>query len=461
MTEALQAAHKSKSNIVSLRGLANVLVRPEFLAILYVIGLLHVYLLLPQLQTNGRKIDFSVYYASALAMRQGLNPYKTDIAQIADKIGLDTNTINRATDPPTFLVCFEPLTLMSPRRAYWTWTWLNLGLLALSLFLLLERRELNPGTVLAIIGLAALYPPVSINFVVAQSKIALLFLLVLMMRFMESEREAAAGVSLAIAGMIRGYPLLLIGYLVGTRRWKVLKYTFVGLAVGGVMTLCLAGIAPTLGFVFSALKYLNSDEWVPFPSDMTLTAFIFRQFWVFGPTPVFRFDLLRRILALVAQATVLALTVKGTLMRAAGRDDHWRALCLWIVTAVLLSPIGYLYDMVPLLLLLVQLVLAGNDRAVSRRALWLAAASYLVPAVMGDVMALLQQLRLFSKMTNVIGFDASRRLWFMLQEYAFFSLFFAYLSAYFFTVDGPEAGVEIGVDKSKPHTPAGRLHTLD
>src|ERR1700732_397299 len=241
MTEALQAAHKSKSNIVSLRGFANVLVRPEFLAILYVIGLLHVYLLLPQLQTNGRKIDFSVYYASALAMRQGLNPYKTDIAQIADKIGLDTNTINRATDPPTFLVCFEPLTLMSPRRAYWTWTWLNLGLLALSLFLLLERRELNPGTVLAIIGLAALYPPVSINFVVAQSKIALLFLLVLMMRFMESEREAAAGVSLAIAGMIRGYPLLLIGYLVGTRRWKVLKYTFVGLAVGGVMTLCLAG----------------------------------------------------------------------------------------------------------------------------------------------------------------------------------------------------------------------------
>src|ERR1700694_4215969 len=128
MAELLQTADKSKRHFVSFTGLAKVFVRLEFLGFLYVIGLLHIYLLLPLLQTNSRKIDFSVYYASAWAMRQLLNPYKTDIAQIANEIGLDTNTINRATDPPTFLVCFEPLTLMSPRRAYWTWTWLNLGL---------------------------------------------------------------------------------------------------------------------------------------------------------------------------------------------------------------------------------------------------------------------------------------------------------------------------------------------
>ena len=70
---------------------------------------------LAALPGRANKWDYSIYYSSALAMRQGMNPYTTDLTPLAHSLGFELDKINHATDPPTFVMCFVPLTLLAPR----------------------------------------------------------------------------------------------------------------------------------------------------------------------------------------------------------------------------------------------------------------------------------------------------------------------------------------------------------
>jgi Glycosyltransferase family 87 len=425
------------SAFVSLEGLGKAATSPALVTLLCLAALLRIWLVFGQLPAKIHHLDFSIYYSSALALHENLNPYRTNIGQFGRKLGLDTSTIDRATDPPTFLLCWEPLTLMSVRHTYWTWIGLNFLALVLAFYLLLGRRPaLGTRGILALAALTILYPPVAVNFILAQSKILLLLLLVLTIRWMESEHDAIAGLTLALAGLLRVYPLLILGYVVLRRRWRVLEYSLVGLAIGGMLTFAFVGIAPTMSFVFDAIEFLNSGQWVPFPADLSLRAFVSRQFWIYGTKPpVFAFDSIRRILVVLAQVGVLAITVKATLAATNHRDEDWRVFSLWVVSAVMLSPVSYLHDMVLVLILLAGLVFAAGRGAASRRALWMAIVSCFLPGLLGYAAVILERLQLFSYAVPLIGVEASRRLFMGFQEYAFFSLLLAYLSAYWFVTD--------------------------
>ena len=423
---------------VTLNGLARVAIRPEFLVLLYVAALIHAFVIFGKMQRGWNGMDFSLYYASALALRHGLNPYEIDVMRLADTVGLSVKATLHANDPPTFLLLFEPLTLMSPYRAHRVWIAINCVALLLSMGLLIRGRGLSKLTILTLFGFVALYPPVAINLTVANLKMCLLLCLVSMLRCMAGGYEIAAGFSLAMAVMIGGYPLLIAGYVLCRRRWRILQATFAGLVIGGLVTLWFCGYAVLFSFMTTAMAYLNGGDLIPFPADATLNAFISRQFWEFGDQPIFAFNMLRHVLVLAAQIGLLSLTVRATLANASRPDYDWRAFALWIVTAVLLSPVAYIHDSVAAIPLMVLLVIAAHRNAASSRAIWFVIASYFLPAVMGEVVIALDRFGFLAHMRPLVGVAISRRLWLLLREYAFFSLILAYLSAYFFAVDQPQ-----------------------
>src|ERR1700685_4451403 len=219
-----------------------------------------VLMLLHALPGRATKWDYSIYYSSALAMREGMNPYTADLTPLAHSLGLELGKINHATDPPTFVMCFVPLTLLTPSAGFYVWSAINALAFVFALVLLFRWTSgLSRDTALAIAAVTILFPPIVDHLAWGQNKMLVLLMFVLMLHWMERGKDAAAGLILALATLLRAFPFLLIGYLILMKRWRAVAYTMVGLAVGGLITLALAGVASTLSFVL-APGYLT-ERW--------------------------------------------------------------------------------------------------------------------------------------------------------------------------------------------------------
>jgi hypothetical protein len=375
-------------------------------------------------------------------LHEGRNPYTTDFGPIARKLGLNIGTVWHATDPPTFLLCIKPFASLTVRTAFYVWTGLNALLLVSALMLLVGMSpDLDLSSKLAIAALSLFYVPVAEHFYFGQSKIPVLFLLVLMVRLMENKRDRSAGLCLALAGLLRIFPLLLLGYLLIQRRWQVLAWTLLGLVAGGLITIWLMGVSETLSFP-QAVRLISDSRFLSSLGNIALQSFVSNLFW-----PLVRrnpgVDVIRRIALVAAHAGVLALTLRATLRLSAGDDPDWRGLGLWIVASVLLSPTAWVYDMVLFLVPFVQLAYASSHAAASRRAIVAAGLSYLlVLLALGLVMyahaldaqyavRLAQAARsgqpaaALSKVYLIVG----------LAESWFFSAALTYLATYWLTVD--------------------------
>lgn len=329
------------------------------------------------LPAKATQWDFSVYYVSALMMREGGNPYRTSLRPLGDRLGLKTEALDRNTDPPSFILCFEPLTLLRPWPAYWVWIGLNLMALAAAIALLLRREpRLSAPAALMIVALVILYPPLGEHLVWAQSKLPILLMLVLMLRWLEQGRDVAAGLILAGAGLLRVFPLLLIVYLALLRRWRVIGWTVIGLTVGGIATLALVGLERSLSFLY-ALPFLGERKWILLPGNIAVGSFVSRIFWDFlGARPGSTSDLVRRAAAIVAQLILLGFTLRATLVAKPREGNIGRTFALWVAAAVMLSPAAWFYDMVLLMIALVEMAAAAPAGTLSRRALLAGLASY-------------------------------------------------------------------------------------
>ena len=100
-------------------GLAATLTRPHMVVIIWLGVIFHSMALIHQLPSRITQFDFSIYYASALALHENLDPYTTDLESVGGGLGFEIDPIHYATDPPTFLLMIEPLARMPLRRAFW------------------------------------------------------------------------------------------------------------------------------------------------------------------------------------------------------------------------------------------------------------------------------------------------------------------------------------------------------
>jgi alpha-1,2-mannosyltransferase len=350
----------------SYRNVRDALRRPRTVLGISAVAAVYLIVLLARVQRHSNLADFSQYYVYALAMRNGQDAYKADLTSLAAKENLDIGW-KHAAYTPTFILCFEPLTLLSPRMAYCVWTGMSLASLGAALFLLLYQEcDLQRGLLLA--AAAILYEPLALHFHFAQAQLAILLLLTLAMRSLTKGYEAVAGLALAIASLLRVFPLIFVGYLLIRRKWRALCYMGIALVLGGAITWGLLGTTRSQGF-FQMVASLSHQLKVP--ANMSLAALISRPFWYFVEPSNPLTDLGRRIAVGLAQLAILTLTAWASTRRewTTGEDD--RIFGLWVVTMVLLTPTAWSHYLVLLFLPFALLVnVAGRGEASSRAILW-------------------------------------------------------------------------------------------
>jgi Glycosyltransferase family 87 len=379
------------------------------------ISVLYSAALLLSVQRHFNQPDFSQYYVYAYAMRKGLNPYIVDLTPLAQTLHLSLGW-TRAAYSPTFILCFEPLTLLSPFAAYWTWTAINVAFFSLALFLLLDEFDLSGGLLLA--ALAIFYAPVTSHFHFAQTQILVLLLLTLAMRAVKNGHDAVAGATLALAGLLRVFPLIMVGYLLVCRKWFALLSMGLVLAAGVSVTSAFLGFGRTLSFlqlIFPLSQQLRA------PVAISLPAAISRMFWLFKEQPSELLDLVRRITVLIACLFVVALTIRATATRnRVNTVASGRVFGLWVVTMVLITPTAWPHYMVLLLLPFALLASSISRGDSSSRTIWLGVGSYTLTEVW---MVPLNKMPISETMLN--GLTELGALWLALE----------YVSSYFLATD--------------------------
>jgi hypothetical protein len=404
--------------------------QPAIVAAVWICALLMLAGTASKMPGQWHRRDFSNYYESAWALRHGIDPYSTLLTPIGAQLGLETGGLLHASETPPFLLCFEPLTRLQPRTAFWIWIAINFFALAIATYLLLaNRRVLSGRTAWLLAGLLLMSAPVSLNFYWGQSQLIVLALMVSAMRTMERGRDGSAGLLIAIAGLLRAYPLLLVGYFVVRRKWRAAGFAMAGIAAGTLLTIAAVGLPQTLGFIHAA-SWLTDNYLVNRVDNLSLGPFVSRTFWALTGTaygsPT---DWIRRAIIAVADLLVLGVTIRATMADANRDDPDWRIYSLWIAASLMLTPVGWHHYLVLLAIPFVQLVASASKGRSSARAVWMAALSYLLCAV---------SLRAFNRFmvppptAFQLSFPWIARA---LEETSFVALLAGYIASYWFAID--------------------------
>lgn len=410
------------------------LTRPSILVLLCIGTLMHVGVAVAQSATRRHQWDFSHYYVSALAMRNGVNPYATDLRPLGQQIGLEG--IARATDTPFFLLCFEPLTRLGAGPAFWVWLAINGAALALAMMLILRAApHLDRAQSLSLCAIMLLYPPLSNHIFYAQTQVIILLLVVIALCALESDHDRRAGLALAVAGLLKVFPLAIAGYFVMRRRWRALGWLSIGLVAGMAATLIAFGVERNVSFV--AGTYLTrSVGFLARPANVALGSFISRMFYYAAGDVAMApsLDWTRTLTVVAAEVTLIGLTMFATWRGAtpAGGEvdarggNASRSFALWVVAAIMLSPTAWIHYLVLLILPFMLIAAAGWNGTASSRALWAMAASYAVIVLSMAISGSAQ-----SSLANRPYLKTA------LEECATLSLMLAYVATWFFTIDTP------------------------
>src|SRR3989442_14988235 len=337
---------------------ASTITRLPVLLILWWAAILHTILLAVNLQLRAFHHDFSVFYSSAIALRQHLDPYIVDLVPIGQRMGMRIWPLVHTTDTPTAMLVFMPFSLAAPATAHTIWIALNGAALVAALLLLIRPKYsgLETRMALGVVALALLYAPVTENFLFSQRQAIILLLLVMVMRSLQSGREATAGMLLAVAVAYRIFPVLIAGYFIVRRQWRPLIYLALGLVLIGAMTIATMGLPLCLNFLrgMHLAMTATSDS-----ANVGIRGLILRSFAnVFGDRLDSHIEMLQRITVSCAQLAILTLTVWPSFRKTPQPGFDLRDYGLWVAATVVLSPLSWLHYMV--LLLIPLIAIAGE-----------------------------------------------------------------------------------------------------
>jgi hypothetical protein len=384
----------------------------------------------PSLRGRAIRNDFAIYYVSALELREGVDPYATDFTPTADRAGLEIQDVTRSTEPPFALLIFEPLTRFAPLTAFTIWQSINFISLIGALVLLLRKASgLSGSSRWTLAAFALAYPPVLSHFWYGQSKLPILLMLVMGAHLLTRGYEATAGLILAFAGLLRVYPLVIAGYLVLERRWRALVAMGLGVMAGGLATVMLIGPTRCVSFAHG-LSYLTTDQWIAKSGDNAPLASLVRLIHASAVVPTLS-TACQHGLLIAIDFVLLSLTARATLLHPiADADSDFRIYALWVMTAIVLPPVAWDYDMVIALLPFACVAVAASSGRASARTIALAIASYALIALWR-----------FSGIRDtdpVVGVNALT-----LRETASLSLIAAYVATYWFVTDGAAESIPL------------------
>lgn len=288
---------------------------------------------------SGLFNDFYDYWAAAVLLNRGLNPY--DLAAlhgVQQQAGVASETGTGYSYPIFLAELLRPLALISAQQAAFLFTILSLVALPLAIGLLLGSIA-GLGWPVALVGGAAagLFPPVIGSLYFGQANLVVLLLLAV------SYRCVAPGPMLGVAGAVKLYPLT--GFLAALLRgrWRALRN---GLAL--FVLLSLLQLTVPGGGLGTARSFLGPDTYW---SNESINGWVSRlaiaSTWTRPPYPGLPVEPL--MLALV---TLLGLLTIGALW--AARERSWEgALALTLCLGVIAAPKNSFWNYTPLLLAIV------------------------------------------------------------------------------------------------------------
>ena len=328
------------------------------------------------------QLDFSTFWLGAWAMRHGVNPYRYDLTLAALRFNVVIGPLRRANYPPTFFLLFYPLSHLTPWHGYWVWCAFTVVVLITTLYLLVAaKRAVRLPTALIMMALGVMYLPLQIHFEFMQAQLLILFLLTLMWLALERGNDLGAGAALAVAGLLKAYPLFMALYLVCARKWRALGFTILALAVGFGLTVAIVG-SQAFWFFDTIGPHVNPKVGYPFIPIVGMAGSIFRISQHLVPDDSNHAIVIgRRVLELISEVTVLALTVTA-IVRA--QTDYRRAeyaFGLCVVAMVLCDSNSWPHYLVFMLMPLTQIAIATDLGIAPAIAPVLAVASYVLTEV--------------------------------------------------------------------------------
>src|SRR5579862_642241 len=204
------------------------------------LGILYLAVILVQLRGASRRGDFSIYYACAVAMHRGLDPYAIDMRDFTRELGFEPDPFVHPADTPTFTLVTMPLAIVSPAIAYAIWFCASAVCLLASMYFLFGAMDRHRAILMSLAMLG--FTPLADNFRWAQSQLFVMFGILMFLRLLRQGSDRAAGAILAVLGLLRGYPLVLGGYLVALREWRAIVSLALAFTAGVIATVALVGI---------------------------------------------------------------------------------------------------------------------------------------------------------------------------------------------------------------------------
>jgi Glycosyltransferase family 87 len=336
-------------------------------------ALVYSVLLLKSLGTRSNALDFSNFYLSARILARGLDPYTTDLRPLAASLNMDVGNFSRFDYPPTFILMFEPLALLTPKHAHQLYTGFNILVFVLILYMLLGNAQvLMSWSRMSLASLLILFYPVEENFHFAQTQVLILFLLLLVLRFARRGEDARAGAVLAVACLLKLYPLIMLGYFLVWRRWRTVIYAVISLISGIIITAALLrerdlaeSVTRIVGNHLRSVGPLSVSGLVSHAFSLTMD----------GRLGVFTAPV-EHVLRALAGPALLGVTVLGTVKAPRDRLSEEHTFGLWLIAAVTVGPPGWANYMVFFLPTFVQLASAIEIRTASTVATWCGIGAY-------------------------------------------------------------------------------------
>jgi Tol biopolymer transport system component len=291
--------------------------------------------------------DFPNYYVAARLMlsRPGQTAHIYDwewFQRRADEMGVDA-VVSYAPNPPLCLVPELPLAALDALTAKRVWIAVNVVLLGITIVLLAGIVGL-PREVVCLLSLFCI-APLRANFLLGQTYVFLLFLVVAALWCWQRQKYVASGLLLGLGAAIKLYPILFVFYFVRKRRWTAAATLVVIFLVSLAIAAALIGIEPVQTFIIQVLPRAPRGEIIN-PFDLTSSSFtaLFHRLFIFdaelNPNPLIASTLLYSLGQPLTTAVILS---AGWFSTSANDETDTLDWALWIMVMLSISsmPVSY------------------------------------------------------------------------------------------------------------------------
>jgi glycosyl transferase family 87 len=275
--------------------------------------------------------DFGIFYESARQVRAGGEMYDVTLLPGADETG-DHSNLN----PPHFHLLVLPFTYLAPAPAFVAWLALSAAALVGSCLLVQRSLQLSTGAMLAMAGLAVAWAPMFATLLTGQVGPILLLPFTMAWYRARQKRYVEAGAWIGLCASVKPFFLLFFVYFALLRRFRAVLAAAGTLTVMFVAGLVTFGVSPHLGWI----EKLATVTWGEHYMNASILGLIERSFsraqWPATPAIEHPWIVATFWLLLAVPVAIVALVRLGRL-------SPDRQFLVVTITALLVSPLGWIY----------------------------------------------------------------------------------------------------------------------